>query len=202
MSRPNETPPTAAQLLEDIERLIAHCGVVRPVLVGHSLGGNLAQELVRRAPGSYAGLMVLDATWNTGPIGRGERLLLRLAAPGLALIPAGALPGVMARVSAVTGSARADAVRAFSQVSTREFLDIWRAPVSLLQPDPGYRTPVPLRLLRGGADRTGNLRTAMSAGVGCRRRRDRTRGSGRGPPGQPGRAGRGDRCAAWLSRGA
>ena len=107
LSRPNTARPTAALLLDDVEGLIGHCGAVRPVLVGHSLGGNLAQELVRRAPGAYSGLMVLDATWNTGPLGRRERLLLHLAAPGLALIPAGALPGVMARVSAVTGAARA-----------------------------------------------------------------------------------------------
>jgi 3-oxoadipate enol-lactonase len=163
LSRPNTTPPTAARLLDDVERLIAHCGLVRPVLVGHSLGGNLAQELVRRAPGAYSGLMVLDATWNTGPLGCGERLLLHLAAPGLALIPARALPGLMARGSAVTGLARADAVRAFSQVPKREFLEIWRAAVSLLRSDPGYRTPVPLCLLRGGADLTGNIRTAMPA---------------------------------------
>lgn len=161
LSRPNTVPPTAALLLDDVERLIGHCGLVRPVLVGHSLGGNLAQELVRRAPGAYSGLMVLDAIWNTGPLGRWERLLLNLAAPGLGLIPARALPGLMARVSAVTGSARAEAVRAFSQVPKREFLDIWRAAVSLLRPDRDYRTPLPLCLLRGGADRAGNIRTAM-----------------------------------------
>ena len=160
-SRPNTAPLTAEQFVDDIERLITHRGLIRPVLVGHSLGGNLAQELVRRSPGSYAGLMVMDSTWNTGPLSRPERLLLHLAAAGLALVPAKKLPGVMARVSAVTETARADALRAFSQVPKREFLDIWRATVSLVRPDAGYRTAVPLWLLRGSADRTGNIRTAM-----------------------------------------
>lgn len=160
-SRPNTAPLTAAQFVDDIERLIKHRGLIRPVLIGHSLGGNLAQELVRRSPGSFAGLMVMDSTWNTGPLSRLERVLLHLAAPGLALVPAKQLPGVMARVSAVTEAARADAVLAFSQVPKREFLDIWRATVSLVRPDAGYRTAVPLCLLRGSADRTGNIRTAM-----------------------------------------
>lgn len=160
-SRPNTAPLTAGQFVDDIERLIKHCGLIRPVLVGHSLGGNLAQELVRRSPGSYAGLMVMDATWNTGPLSRPEKVLLHLAGPGLALIPAKQLPGAMARASAVTAAARADAFRAFSQVPKRDFLDIWRATVSLVRPDAGYRTAVPLCLLRGGADRTGNIRTAM-----------------------------------------
>ena len=43
----------------------------------------------------------------------------------------------------------------------RTFLDVWRATVSLVDPDPAYRTPVPLGLIRGADDRTGNIATAM-----------------------------------------
>jgi pimeloyl-ACP methyl ester carboxylesterase len=146
-----------------MEALIAQLELERPVLAGHSLGGNIAQALVKKDPGRYTGLIIMDSTWNTGPLTSGERFVLRLAAPGLTLIPARSLPGVMANASAVTDAARADAVRAFSQVTKRDFLAVWRATVEFVVPDPAYRTLIPLLLVRGADDRTGNIATAMPA---------------------------------------
>lgn len=51
-SRPNDAPITANLLMQDAEALLAALELDRPVLVGHSLGGNIAQELVRRYPTS------------------------------------------------------------------------------------------------------------------------------------------------------
>ncbi|MEV4774151.1 alpha/beta fold hydrolase [Microbacterium sp. LWH12-1.2] len=162
-SRPNLVPITAESLVADIEELIASRGLDRPVLVGHSLGGNLAQALVRKAPEAFSGLMVLDSTWNNGPLTVWQRQLLRLAAPALALVPAARLPRLLAEASATSDFARRDAERAFAQVAKSEFLDIWRATTAFVDPDPTYRTPVPLGLVRGALDRTGNIATAMPA---------------------------------------
>lgn len=162
-SRPNTSELTGDRFVADVETLTSELGLVRPVLVGHSLGGNIAQELVRRTPSAYSGLVVIDSTWNAGPLSRWERGLLRLAAPSLALIPASTLPTMMARASAVTASAQDDLRRAFAQVSKKDFLDIWRATTSFVRPQPGYRTPVPLLLVRGAEDRTGNIASAMAA---------------------------------------
>ena len=162
-SRPNLTAITPEVLTADVEALIAARGLDRPVLVGHSLGGNLAQLLVRRAPRAYSGLMVLDSTWNNGPLTRWERQLLCFAAPMLALLPTQRLPRILANASATSDSARLDAERAFRQVTKAEFIEIWRATSALVDPDLAYRTPVPLRLIRGGRDRTGNIATAMPA---------------------------------------
>ena len=103
----------------------------------------------------------MDCTWNTGPLSRAEQVLLKVATPGLRLIPGKRLFPVMARVSAVTEVARADARRAFAQLSKKEFIEVWEATIRLVDPDPAYRTPVPLCLIRGEADRTGNIATAM-----------------------------------------
>ncbi len=153
---------TAATALDDLVALIDHLGLDGPVLIGHSLGGNLSQALVRRIPGRACGLIVVDSTWNTGPLTAVERVLLRLAAPSLTLIPATRLPGLMARASAVTPEAIAESEATFARMPKRVFLDVWRATVSLIDPDPDYRTPVPLGLIRGDRDRTGNIATAMS----------------------------------------
>ena len=152
---------TAADALADLEALLDEVDLDSPVLVGHSLGGGLSQAFVRARPTRAAGLVVLDATWNTGPLSRAESLMLPLAAPLLALIPASRMPRMMARASAVTPAAIAATEEAFGAMAKQRFLDVWRATVSLVDPDPSYRTPVPLGLIRGDRDATGTIATAM-----------------------------------------
>ncbi|AUI59615.1 alpha/beta fold hydrolase [Amycolatopsis sp. BJA-103] len=152
---------TAESALDDLSALLDHLGLDRPVLVGHSLGGNLAQALVRRFPARVSGLVVVDSAWNTGPLTAVERFSLKLAAPALALIPASRLPGLMARASAVTPEGIAESEATFANMPKQVFLDVWRATVSFVAPEPGYRTPVPLGLIRGDRDRTGNIAVAM-----------------------------------------
>jgi 3-oxoadipate enol-lactonase len=152
---------TMERAISDLLALLAHLGLTRPVLAGHSLGGNLSQAVIRRDPQVARGLIVMDSTWNTGPLSRIERLQLKSAAPALRLIPRKRLSALMANASAVPEFSRADARRAFAQLSKEEFVEVLRATIRFVAPDPAYRTPVPLCLIRGEADRTGNIATSM-----------------------------------------
>jgi len=152
---------TAADAVDDLSALLSAADARGAVLVGHSLGGNLSQELVRVDPAAVSGLVVMDAGWNAGPLSGLERLALSLAAPSLALIPARTLPALMARASAVSEEAVIRTTETFARMPKHVFLDVWRATLSLISPDPGYRTPVPLALVRGAQDRTGNIASAM-----------------------------------------
>ncbi|GGD85907.1 alpha/beta hydrolase [Microbacterium murale] len=151
----------AADAIDDLVSLVTHLELERPTLVGHSLGGNLSQTVVKRHPDLAGGLIVIDSTWNAGPLTRMERFGLRVAAPLLAMIPATRLPDLMAKASATTPVGIAYARDCFARMTKPVFLDVWRATLSLVDPDPGARTPVPLTLIRGAEDRTGNIRTAM-----------------------------------------
>ncbi|RVX41157.1 pimeloyl-ACP methyl ester carboxylesterase [Nonomuraea polychroma] len=161
LSRPAGVRFTAEQAIADLCALIEHLALDRPVLVGQSLGGNLSQAVVQRHPDLARALIVIDATPNTAPLSRKERLLVKAVALILLTIPAKELPRLMAEASAITQDAQADARRAFGQLSKKEFVQVWRATVEFLSPDPGYRTPVPLCLIRGEQDRTGNIASAM-----------------------------------------
>ncbi|MFJ4252514.1 alpha/beta fold hydrolase [Microbacterium sp. NPDC090003] len=152
---------SAREALGDITALLAECRIARAVIVGHSLGGNLAQAYAAAQPARVSGVVVMDASWNAGPLSHAERFALRLAAPTLALVPSRRLPGIMARASAVTAGAIARTEEMFARTPKSVFLDVWRATASLIAPEPGYRSPVPLGLIRGAEDRTGNIAAAM-----------------------------------------
>ncbi|MGJ0204636.1 alpha/beta hydrolase [Leucobacter sp. gxy201] len=157
------TPFTGQDALADLDALLDACGVPRATLVGHSIGGNLAQEYARMHPGRVAGVVAVDSTWNAGPLTAFERFALRLAAPSLRLIPARTLPGLMARASAITPEAVERTEAVFARMPKPRFLEVWGAAVSFVAPDPGYRSPVPLALIRGEQDATGNIASAMRA---------------------------------------
>lgn len=160
-SRPSTEPVTPGRLVGDLIGLVRHLGLERPVLLGQSLGGSLSQAVVRAEPELAAALVVIDSAWNTGPLTGLERWLLGLAAPGLRLIPARSLPGVMAKASAVTPSVIEQATQTFARMPKPDFVEVWKATTGFIAPDPAYRIPVPLLLVRGAEDRTGNIRTAM-----------------------------------------
>jgi pimeloyl-ACP methyl ester carboxylesterase len=152
----------ARDALDDLGALLAECGVDAPVLIGHSLGGNLVQSFAKEHPESVAGVIILDAAWNAGPLSRLDRVALRIAAPTLSVIPERMLPRVMARASAVSADAVARTEAVFARMPKRRFLDVWAATTSFVAPDPGYRSPVPIALIRGERDRTGNIATATA----------------------------------------
>ena len=127
-------------------------------LVGLSLGGNIAQEIVYRAPDRVDALVVADATCNAAP-------RHPLAAPlTVATLSTMALTGrkrFMQRAAAVT-SLREDVRRylvgANADRSPREVVQILTSLVEdALHPDPDYRLPVPTLLLHGAKDRVGDI---------------------------------------------
>lgn len=154
---------SARDALDDLTALLDACALDRAVLVGHSLGGNLVQEFARSRAERVAGAIVMDATWNAGPLRPIERLALRAAAPMLAAIPARLLPGMMARASAETPAAVARAEAVFARMSKTTFLDVWRATTSFVRPEADAGAHTSLALIRGERDRTGNIATAMPA---------------------------------------
>jgi pimeloyl-ACP methyl ester carboxylesterase len=152
---------TATDALGDLAAVLDECQLASPILVGHSLGGNLTQTFTRDHPNRVAAHIVMDATCNFSPLSALDRWSLSLAAPLLGLVPARTLPGIMARASAVTPRGIALAEDRFARMPKPAFLDVWRATVSLLVAEPDYRSTTPLALLRGDRDRTGNIATTM-----------------------------------------
>lgn len=153
----------AEDALADLGALCDELRLDRPVLVGHSMGGNLSQSFVRAHPAQAGGLIVVGATWNAGPLTRAERVQLRMAMPALRMIPASKLAVLSAKASAVSVAAVEGIREVFARMPKEVFLDVMRATASFVEPDPSYRTPVPLGLVVGAEDRTGNIVTAMRA---------------------------------------
>ena len=128
------------------------------VLVGLSLGGNIAQEIVHREPGRATALVVADSTCNTAPR---HPLAAPMTIASLTAMTLGGRAKFMRQAAEAT-SPNDDVQQYVLEANAtgrpvrpcRSWRRCWRA---ALHPEPDYRLPVPTLLLHGDGDRIGDI---------------------------------------------
>lgn len=158
----------ARALLETIEGEV--------VLVGQSMGGNLAQVLVdeglRQTPSSQAavdhagprivGLVVIDCVDNAAALSAGDRAGLRLTGPILAALPWRFTVTHSAASCGHDPAVQEYSARSMRQVGKRRFVQIMNFWRDALHPDPDRRLAVPTLAVLGADDRTGTVKASMT----------------------------------------
>jgi 3-oxoadipate enol-lactonase len=147
-----------AAAVDDVVALLDDLDLDRIGLIGLSLGGNIAQEIVYRDPARVAALVVADATCNTCPRHAWQAPLTIAALSGL---------GMLGREAFLHATANATArdldvqhyVREVNRTrSSRDTLQILTSMLgAALHPDETYRLPVPTLLLHGDGDQLGDI---------------------------------------------
>jgi 3-oxoadipate enol-lactonase len=159
LSRPATFSMQAAK--DDLLALLDVEQIDQVILVGHSLGGNLHQELVFHHPERVKAMVCLDCTWNFQKLTRSEAFWLRLADPIFRLYPYKLLIDQSLAMTA-TSKASQEMLRPAAQSHSKaEFIQIIMAGSVCLHYEPGYATKKPLLLIVGDKDATGNIRKAM-----------------------------------------
>ena len=150
--------------VEDVLDLLDHLAGPPAVLVGLSLGGNIAQEVLRRRPDLVRGLVAADTTCNTA-----DRHPLAAASTVAALRVQAMWAGdgfarQAARATATDLQVQNYVLEVNAHRSNQEIIDILTGLLTTaLQPDPGYRLPVPALLVHGQHDHIGDIPTDMRA---------------------------------------
>ena len=151
-------------LVEDAFALVELAKAAKVVLIGLSMGGNVAQEMVFRNPGLFAGVVCADCTCNT-LVPFFDRLLAptyaALFEPLLALYPMDALVRQVGETSASTQDGKRYVSAATGQLSKKELARIMSTLLLTLHHEPEYKVSIPELLFVGDGDRLGNIRKVM-----------------------------------------
>lgn len=152
---------TVAGAVDDLLALLETVGAQQAAFVGHSLGGNVHQELVFRHPDRVAAMVCVDSAWNFQRLTWLEALTVRAARPIFKLYPHKLLVAQALSAAAESRSAQ-DVLRpAMMSLTKDEFVDISVAMTECLHYEPGYTVNKPLLLILGDRDATGNIRKTM-----------------------------------------
>jgi 3-oxoadipate enol-lactonase len=150
--------------VQDVLALLDELPAAQVVLVGLSLGANIAQEVVYRAPERVAALVVADATCNTAVRSPWEAPLTVAALHAQAAAVGGDFGLLAARVTAVDPQVQAYALEANAHRSNQETVAILASLLTGgLRSDPAYRLPVPTLLVHGDRDQLGDIATGTRA---------------------------------------
>jgi 3-oxoadipate enol-lactonase len=153
-----------AAAVDDVEALLDDLDLHRIGLIGLSLGGNIAQEIVYRDPARVAALVVADATCNTSPRHAWQAPMAIAAISGLGMLGREAFLLAMANATAGDPEVQRYVQEVNRTRSSQEALQILTSMLgAALHPDPAYRLPVPTLLLHGDGDQLGDIATGTRA---------------------------------------
>lgn len=155
-SRPGVFKVTDA--LQDLLAILDLLKVDQASFVGHSMGGNIHQELVFRYQERVKSLVMVGCTWNFQKLTRFEEFSVKVGVPMLGWYPYDTLLKLMAEVSVTSAENRAYLVDAFSVLFKPEFVQVMGEATACLHNEPDYFIPVPMLLIVGDKDKTGNIR--------------------------------------------
>jgi 3-oxoadipate enol-lactonase len=150
--------------VEDVLALLDELPARRVVLVGLSLGANIAQAVVHRDPARVHAVVIADAVCNTAPRQPLDASMTVAALGVQALLPGDHFARHAAQLTATQPAARAYVLEANAHRSNRETVAILSSLLtSALRPDPDYRLPVPALLVHGDRDAFGDIATSTRA---------------------------------------
>ena len=145
----------------DLLALLDILEVQKAILVGHSLGGNLHQEVVFYHPERVQTLVMLDCTWNFQKLSSSDKFWLNLAGPIFKIYPFKTLIDQSLAVTAISQESRELLRKSMQQLTKEEYIHILMQTSLCLHYEPEYRIDKPMLLLVGDQDKTGNIRKVM-----------------------------------------
>lgn len=150
--------------VDDVLALLERLPAAGVVLVGLSLGGSLAQEVVRRAPDRVHALVVADTTCNSAARHPLAASLTVAALTSHAMLPGDHYARHAARTIAVDPQVQRYALEVNAHRPNRETVRILSSLLTdALRPEPDYRLPVPALLVHGQLDQIGDIAASTRA---------------------------------------
>ena len=146
---------------DDLLALLDKLGVEQVILVGHSMGGNLHQEVVCHHPERVKALVMLDCTWNFQQLSASDKVWLKLAGPIFKLYPYKLLINQSLAVTATSKESQELLRRSMQRLSKTEYVHILMNASQCLEYEPDFKINKPLLLMIGDKEATGNIRKAM-----------------------------------------
>ncbi len=147
---------------EDLVAILDQLKVKQAVLVGQSMGGNIAQEVVFHHPERVQAMFLLGCACNTWTLSAYEKLQMKFWIPILEKYPSGLWLSQMSSSSTIDPKVRSYLAEASSiTLKAGTFNHIWNALSLCLHYEPDYRIECPLMLARGESDNLGNFKKVM-----------------------------------------
>lgn len=146
-------------MISDCKKLFELYHIDKAILIGQSMGGNLAQEIAYYSPELVEKLVLIDCTRNTVKLTSVEKIMLKSSRFIFNCYPWKTLISQSAKASANTDGVRNYIFNCINKLDKQTFTDVMiDMASSCLHEDTGYRFRQPVLLLCGVDDKLGNIK--------------------------------------------
>ncbi|MGO3886779.1 MAG: alpha/beta fold hydrolase [Mycetocola sp.] len=140
-------PASITGICDDLTAFLSERGIADVVLIGHSFGSHIAQELAWRHPDLVSALVLIGCYDQHGPRDRSERVRVAVTSGVVRVLPWRWFSRFSARVATGDPALRAEVERGHLRAGKTTFLELGRSGSAAKHPVDGYRQP--LLLIRG-----------------------------------------------------
>ena len=149
-------------LVSDLNSLLSIEKIEKCILVGQSMGGNLAQEYAFQFENKIEGLILIDCTKNIQKLSFVERILWATARPIFAMYPWSSLINAMAKACSVKPDVQEYLKKCFREIGKQRFVTILMELNNFLKEENLHKYPENILLICGEEDQSGNIKKVMA----------------------------------------
>jgi len=150
-----------ADMYDDCLKLFEIHNIKTAILIGQSMGGNLAQAIAYHRPELVSKLILIDCTKNTQKLSVFEKIILKMSRFIFYCYPWKTLVRQSANACGITRYTRNYVKQCFEKLDKKRIIEIMMSLLTCLQEDTEHKFKQPVLLLYGDKDRAGNIRKAM-----------------------------------------
>jgi 3-oxoadipate enol-lactonase len=158
LSRPADPDFSVKEAVQDLLALLYSQKEESAILLGHSMGGNLSQEVVFYHPERVRALVCIDCTCNTLRLNPVETFMVRMARPIFKAYPLNALRSQSANIVSDQPAVRQKLYDLLEGLTKDEYVNVMTELTACLHYEPNYQIKKPLLIIVGDLDKTGNIR--------------------------------------------
>lgn len=157
MSQPLNGHFSLDEAADDLLAILDDVGAKQSVLVGHSMGGLIAQKVVLNHPERVAALAVIGSVCITMPPSPYDLWLMMLTTSTIHFCPLPLQRMLIASTTALTPSAQSYAYTMLRRVSHQQMVSLWHGLMGCFHDLPDYQIAQPILLTHGQFDTWGNV---------------------------------------------
>ena len=146
------------EMLSDCLRLFEIHQIEKAILIGMSMGGNLAQEIAYHHPEKASKIVIIDSTQNTQRLAFLERLAVKFAKQILAIYPWKWYLTSGVKLSGSSEYARQYTKTCLERMGKKRHTEIMLSLITALHEDKDYRFKMPVLLFCGEESAAGNIK--------------------------------------------
>ena len=145
-------------MISDCKKLYEIYNITKAILIGQSMGGNVAQEIAYYNPELVDKLVLIDCSKNTGKLTMLEKWSLKCSRFIFNCYPWKSLIKQSADACGNTDYVKKYVIKCCHKIDKTTFIDIMMEVIGCLHEDVEFKFKQPVMLICGSDDKSGNIR--------------------------------------------